>query len=651
MRYFVFLFFGFSSGVFAQSAIPDIMLRESHQMVNPLDPSERGTPYTSFDSYQGAKYGVLGNIGRPVIGGGSVKAEKFVLTPEEAGRYVDGDEERARFRNEVLGCSTIDVHSTITSSLNVNDDHTREYVDSPLGTMYLTTLLNSPQIAATIDHVEDFGVKRLNIIQDRCQAIQADASVSGEGMMRWQALQACVRKNVGEYLSTASVATSGAMRDKEEALAISVAYRACLFGSQGQKDSFGSGEVKAYGVSLSPASAVATSLEEALKDDVLVGDPSSTGVNMWTGTLFDALQNTAFCTVTGGGGRDVETSATTDQDCVLLGLIPNLRWCSGAERYERSCLNESKPRLSRATFNPQQVFDIIFAYSQVEIRYRNHYAQELAALLGRERAQAIAKEGELLRAPIAGDGEFSVSAEVTGVELPVNEMETFANCAASDGVVYPEDFNEYIPRAVEQFELKGMPLNMETVIGQGMTRHKLNEPISLQAAYDKLGSDFAPAPFELNIDAIIPNIDEVQAQVSSEIGSDQGYDIGGTGLGLMIMNATRCVMKHHARTTLMDHLKIASLDSDEERNAVLFALEISIAQTSTEFIYQFLKEKLLLAEMDLFNSGALSSSRATPPHIQKSMETLVKVVENHVTTLRNLRMRKEALSEIVGALY
>lgn len=626
-----------STSVWAQD--PEFEI-DNHKTMTPNDPGVRDKQQRPFHSSEGAKYGVIGNIGRPAIGGSSLPSSELQLQDSAIDQLTGGggNDDRARARNELLGCSTMDYHASVITSLNNDQDQIQEYVDSPMGTYMLTTILNSPQIAATFNAVEAFGGKRVQLMQDRCQAMQSDATVSAEGMMRWQALQACVARNVDSNLNTTVASASGSARNRQESVAVALAYRACLYGAQGQDDSFSTEDVTAFGVSVSPSPN--SSLEGSLQEDVLSFDGDTP--SLWTGTLFHALDNTAFCAMTGGGGgADAEVGDTIGNDCALMALIPNVRWCAGSERYERTCLNDqSTPRMSRATLNPQQVFDMVYSLTQVEMNYRDTFAKEMIKRMDKKYRDQVAFAGERLQEPM-------LEATVDNVEVSflTNEVEVFNNCIASSGVVQPEDFSHYFTRAVDS----DPDLETSTVVKiQG------GSDVTLDTVRTELETD-VEAPYSLNIDDLFSGsvYTEIQDQASAHKGAgasgDALYETGGTGMGLIIMNATRCVMKHAARTTLQDHLSVADL-SAEEQQAVLMALRLNIAQTTTEMLYHFLKEKLMLAQLDLQNAGAVSSRRATPPHILSSMDTLIKLVENQISNMQAMRRNQEGVSKVISAV-
>ncbi|MEC9291651.1 MAG: hypothetical protein VX730_04540 [Pseudomonadota bacterium] len=591
------------------------------------------TPGKALNVNSAAKYGVLGNIGRPVTGGSSVAASDFQLDDTAIGGLLHGDANSARERTELMGCSAMDYHASAITSLNTNEDHVREYVDSPMGTFMLTTLLNSPAIASTFNSVEAFGAKRVQLMQDRCQAMQADATVSAEGMMRWQALQACVAENAN--LDTGgTVSSSGSMRSEDEAVSIAIAYRTCLYGSQGQDGTFSSDSVQAFGPGgADVAPSAATSLEGAMREHVLMFDGDEP--SLWTGTLFHALRNTGFCIMEGGGAETAFTSATGDAQCALMAAIPNVRWCAGSQKYNRECLDDGKVRMSRATYTPQQVFDLIFAFSELELGYRDAYTRWLIEEVGTPLAEEIAIKGENIYNPMTGR-----PVDDAGVTQRVDEVKLFSGCISGGAIANDaEDFNEYIDRAINLDTTDDLDADTTVSFFGGTTLGALQS---------------APAVTPPDLYAVLSSgvLDDtgIAGQVSAKIGSDLVDDMYHTRMfAQMVVTATRCVMKHQTRLSLMDHIKLTEL-ADEEKIGAMLAIRMNIAQTTTELMYRHIKEKLLFAQLDMQNGGSLSSRRATPPHVLASLDTLIKVIDNQLEYMESLSERQTGMSNLLSVL-
>jgi hypothetical protein len=634
----LFYVFAIFMGLFASvvSYAQEEMDLANHTVVDPVNSRDTTTfvpTSASLDSTRSAKYGVLGNIGRSVTAGGSTPAAGFQLNDGDLGSLTGGSVEAARERNELLGCSTMDYHASMITSLNNNETDIEEYVDSPMGTFMLTTLLNSPAIAATFNSVEAFGAKRVQLMQDRCQAMQSDATVSAEGMMRWQALQACVAANTEAAAGGSTGVSSMNRRSDSEAVAVAMAYRACLYGSQGQEDRFGTDPIEAFGASVSPGS-VAASLEGAMKEDVLEFDGDTP--SLWTGTLFHALRNTAFCEMDGaesGDSPDVDT--TLAHHCSIMAMIPNVRWCAGSEMMDRSCLNDSKVRLSRATFTPQQVFDLLYAFTDREVSYRDQFARSLVGRAGEGVAIEIAKKGETLYSPMV---LRPASEAIVGGRA--DEVRLFTGCLANGATALgtAEDFSTYITRAIaNSTNLRDdLPVSFNPDLTLAGLQSELETAIPV------------PTTFAMNDILDLSPGGEVGSQRSATVspdGSGGMYNVG--TFGWLAANATRCVMKHQMRLTLMDHIKIGQLPQ-EERVGALLAVRMNIAQLSTELLYRFLKEKLMFAQLDMQNGGSVSSRRATPPHVLASLETLVKIIEGQIETMQTLKSSQHTMSGLLS---
>ena len=608
----LFIVFAISLGVLPASIVfaGDEMDVDKHKLYNPSTPDyEDIEKDLILDVNSSARYGVLGNIGRSVTGGGSFSANEFQLKDTEIDDLIEGDADAAKERTELLGCSAIDLHAGAITSLNNKEEHVKEYVDSPLGRYMLTTVLNSPAIASTFNTVEAFGGKRVQLMQDRCQAMQADATISAEGMMRWQALQACVAKNMdGHWNEVGLAGDAGA-----ESVALAVAYRSCLYGHQGQGDTFATAEpVEALEATFTPSPSY--SMQEALKEDVLKFDGDNP--SLWTGTLFHALRNTAFCEMTGGEGVTPDVDVTDPARCALMALVPNVRWCAGSERFERKCLDDSKVRLSRAMFTPQQIFDLIFAFSEKELAYRDAFAAHLLKETNSPKiSRDIATAGETLYNPMVDR-----TAEDTAIDQRMDEVRLFSGCIANGTLEDGEDFSEYIQRAMDVSSTDD--IDSATAVYQGGPTYG-----TLKAT---LSGAVTPPAMLSALDDIL-DFGELDKRVSAVVSSG---DVTATPaladrlhnpstLGAIVVDATRCVMKHHLRLTLLDHLDLRELDTDVRVGALL-AVRLNIAHTTTELLYRHLKEKLLLAQLDLQNGGSVSSRRATPPHVLASMDTLLK---------------------------
>ncbi len=594
------------------------------------------TPDKTLNVNSAAKYGVLGNIGRPVTGGSSVAASDFQLDDTAIGGLLHGDANSARERTELMGCSAMDYHASAITSLNTNEDHVREYVDSPMGTFMLTTLLNSPAIASTFNSVEAFGAKRVQLMQDRCQAMQADATVSAEGMMRWQALQACVAENAN--LDTGgTVSSSGSMRSEDEAVSIAIAYRTCLYGSQGQDGTFSSDSVQAFGPGgADVAPSAATSLEGAMREHVLMFDGDEP--SLWTGTLFHALRNTAFCEMEGGGAETAQTGATAGSRCALLAAIPNVRWCAGSQKYNRECLDDGKVRMSRATFTPQQVFDLIFAFSELELGYRDAYTRWLIEEAGTPLAEEIAIKGESIYNPMVAR-----PVDDTGVSQRTDEVKLFSGCIAGGisgtTLTGAEDFNEYIDRAINLDTNDDLDAGTTVSFFGGTTLGSLQSSPGVTP----------PSIFSVLTSGMLDD-SGIAGQRSANIRADLTGNMYNTStFPYIVATATRCVMKHQTRLSLMDHIKLTEL-ADEEKVGAMLAIRMNIAQTTTELMYRHIKEKLLFAQLDMQNGGSLSSRRATPPHVLASLDTLIKVIDNQLEYMESLSERQTGMSNLLSVL-
>ena len=148
----------------------------------------------------------------------------------------------------------------------------------------------------------------------------------------------------------------------------------------------------------------------------------------------------------------------------------------------------------------------------------------------------------------------------------------------------------------------------------------------------------------------IINTAEIEGQRSAMVApdlADQMYNVA--TFAQITADAARCVMKHHTRLTLMDHLKLADLP-DGERMGALLAVRMNIAQTTTELLYRHLKEKLMFAKLDMQNGGSVSSRRATPPHVLASMETLIKIIDNQLDHMSSMRGRQREMSGLLSSL-
>lgn len=604
----------------------------NHDVFDPASTSHVGVaPKDKLNVNSAAKYGVLGNIGRPVTAGGSVAAGELELTGNQARDLINDNRERT----ELMGCNAMDYHASLVTSLNNNQDHLDEYMGSSMGTYMLTTLLNSPAIASTFNTLEAFGGKRVQLMQDRCQAMQADATVSAEGMMRWQALQACVAENAsltGSGTVTDSGTPSG--HDNTEAVAIAIAYRTCLYGSKGQDDRFdqSGGQVVALGAPAVTPSA-GTSLEAAMRNSVLADNSSgSHEVTLWTGTLFHALRNTAFCTMEGGGAvtAGVGANDNSGNDCALMAAIPNVRWCAGSQRFERQCLSDGRVRMSRATFTPQQVFDLIFAFSEVELAYRDAYARSLVERVGMPIAEEIAKKGEVLYNPMV-----QRPVDDTGVQNRTDEMKLFGGCIAAGTLDGAEDFNLYIDRAIALDTTDQLDGTLVVDDASGATLSSVQ------------GSPVVTPPATHNITSLIDNANIQPRNSATRASGGRMYSTA--SFAQVVADATRCVLKHHTRLSLMDHLQIAQL-SDEEKVGALLAIRMNVAQTTTEMLYSHIKEKILFAEMDMQNGGSSSGSSATPPHVLATLETLVKVIDNQLEYMDRMKGRQQDMSTLLSVL-
>ncbi|NKB79539.1 hypothetical protein HED49_15410 [Ochrobactrum daejeonense] len=96
---------------------------EQHKGNDPIDLSER-VLQKPFQSTTGSQYGVLGNIGRPVIGGNSIAKDQLLLTEDDLNTLFDEDQGAAA-RNQILGCGVIDEHAAMVTAMDVKRNKLR----------------------------------------------------------------------------------------------------------------------------------------------------------------------------------------------------------------------------------------------------------------------------------------------------------------------------------------------------------------------------------------------------------------------------------------------------------------------------------------------------------------------------------------------
>ncbi|MBB5704061.1 hypothetical protein FHS76_003976 [Ochrobactrum daejeonense] len=631
---------------------------EQHKGNDPIDLSER-VLQKPFQSTTGSQYGVLGNIGRPVIGGNSIAKDQLLLTEDDLNTLFDEDQGAAA-RNQILGCGVIDEHAAMVTAMDVKEEQVKDYLNSQLAKYMLTTLYNSPALAAVYDSVESYGAKRVQLMQDRCQAVQSAASLSSEDMMRWQALQECVRRNVGtENLKTGSAKENGEdYRDGKEALAYAAAYRACLYGSQSQIAMFNeNGTIKATlgknEVEFKPSENLQKkSLEQVLETSLLNPDEDELKPSMWTGGLLDALKGTSLCYVKGGGGGAAKPNEEGAKDCAIMAFIPNVRWCVGSERSKQACLNQEKPRLSNALFTPIQVFDIAYALAQNEINYRYTFAENLTELVGYDNAMDIAVKGELLQEPMQ---EAKVAEQKLTDSEPDTEMTRYFGC--SKGYT-PEDFSEYITRAYnlkitkndEDFPALDPEATMVSAYNPsgGGDDDDVNL-VKIKDLAEQVGK-MVTKPSNLNTEYVMADLKEVNKLAHGDYLGGGLSGASGNPASFFILSTVRCAMESYVRGTLADYVAVTSIDNDGERTAILMAMRTRTAQVATEMLYQFLKEKLSLASIELAYAGPTGSVKATPPHVLRAVENVIALLDNQLNAMAEVQSRQAGFADLISRL-
>jgi len=631
---------------------------EQHKGNDPIDLSKR-VLQKPFQSTTGSQYGVLGNIGRPVIGGNSIAKDQLLLTEDDLNTLFD-ENQGAAARNQILGCGVIDEHAAMVTAMDVKEEQVKDYLNSQLAKYMLTTLYNSPALAAVYDSVESYGAKRVQLMQDRCQAVQSAASLSSEDMMRWQALQECVRRNVGtENLKTGSAKENGEdYRDGKEALAYAAAYRACLYGSQSQIAMFNeNGTLKATlgkkEVEFQPSKDLQKkSLEQVLETSLLNPDEDELKPSMWTGGLLDALKGTSLCYTRGGAGYENPTEQDDSSDCAIMAFVPNVRWCVGSERLNLTCLNQEKPRLSNALFTPIQVFDIAYALTQNELNYRYAFAENLTEMVGYDNAMDIAVKGELLQEPMQ-----EAKLEDQKLNYPFSDAEFSRYFGCSQGAA-TEDFSQYITRA---YNLK--------ITKNGKEFPALDPEATMVSAYNPSGGgddddvnlvkikDLAEQvgkmvkkPDALNVEKVMAELGEVNKQFHGDYMSSGGSATSKNPASYFILATVRCAMETYVRATLADYVAVTGIDNDGERTAILMAMRARTAQVATEMLYQFLKEKLSLASLELAYAGPTGSVKATPPHVLRAVEDVIALLDNQLSAMAAVQSRQAGFADLISRL-
>lgn len=556
---------------------------------------------------------------------GSTNSYDYGYAPFEPGEITNGGEVTIMEVNlglngeGILGCSGLNLDGMVEGVMQMMDleevgDMMVNYVQTNLANYLLTQIYSSPALAAIFDSLEAFGNARVSMLQARCNANEIKATAKEE---RGIAQKRCL---------------DNATSDSERAN--------CL-----------------------------NDVEEMLKNvKEVLQMPGSNG------TLHDMVKGSTLCgarppTTTDSGS--VVTGSEDINNCPMLGLIPNFKWCSGDECDASGSDSEEAAVPANAIFHKGAeqsgaatksdaagIESVLTKLHEKNETYSNSVEKAKHAIAVRKfltgRLTAADFEGlDLSAANSTEDSAPEGAASEGAASTLVSGLDTSGLDASSLGLAEFMNCTDMsmTPRHMRTFYAQAKALGV-TIPTEDELKQRAGE---IQTHEQKIG-------------------------LSSGAGTTYGLDSlteEQKGIDALVQTAVRCVRNHVFSPMPSDYVNLVLRDggADSGEGLALYnGIALETSYLATEYVLRYLKSRLMVIEATRLNdaeSGAGETKarpgkdadgnttnkninaddyNKLPSHVIARLQIIIASIDNKIEMMRRTHDAQRSMTGIMASL-